>query len=42
VNARRPNISQADRDVIEDLLADIDGETGSGGQAQHQDVSVAS
>jgi hypothetical protein len=43
VNPDRPNVSQADRDSIEDVgLAHDDNRAGSGDHAQHHDELVAS
>jgi hypothetical protein len=38
----RPNITQADRDLIEDGLAELDDRTGTGEHAEHQDEVIAS
>jgi hypothetical protein len=43
VNVNRPNVSQLDRDVIEDLgLTDLDERAATGENAEHNDEPVAS
>jgi hypothetical protein len=43
VNAHRPHVDQADRDLLADVgLAENDDRAGSGDQAQHHDEVTAS